>query len=142
MSTQDEAPGGGNVESKTDNSNDLTIVDVAGSVDVKTISFTKSFTVTWKDEETGAVQVGTFTARRPGIGALGQIAVIKAKLNGGQNVDVISDEIHQMLAELQVILTDYPKWWTPDDFFSTTPLVKVASHVRSWLDSFRHGSVR
>lgn len=129
----------GTAEVVTDKPDDgVTIVDVSGSSEGKTISFTTSFTVTWKDEETGAVKIGTFTARRPSIGGYGQMAVIKAKLNGGQQLDVVSDEIHQIMAELQVILVDYPKWWTPDEFFTTTPLLAVSRHVRSWLNTFRH----
>jgi hypothetical protein len=111
------------------------IVDVAGDSD-KTITFTKTFTVTWRNLETGRVKTGAFTARRPALGHLGQIAVLKAKLNGGMAVDPETDFYHEMMAGLQVILVDFPDWWTPADFFTADPLRKVWDHVRSWIDSF------
>lgn len=115
---------------------DVVIVDLAGD-DGKTIQATTSFTMTWKDPETGRVNTGTFTARRPGLGNLGQIAVLKAKLNGGEKVDDDTDFLHGMMASLQVILIDYPEWWKPNDFFDARPLREVWDHVRRWVDNFR-----
>jgi hypothetical protein len=119
----------------------VTVVDTSADETNKSFSLTKSFTVTWKNLETGVVKTGTFTAKRPGLGAMGRIAVLKAKLNGGETVGTYVDSLHEMLAELQVILVDYPDWWTPDDFFTTDPVVEVARHVRSWLTTFRYGRV-
>lgn len=100
-------------------------------------SFAKSFTVTWTNPETGHVKVGTFTARRPSLGKLGQIAVYKAKLNGGEQVDPMADFYHSMMADLQFILVDFPDWWKPADFFDARPLREVWEHVSAWLNSFR-----
>lgn len=116
--------------------NVLEIVDVADDGDKKLVP-TKSFTVTWKSKETGVVKVGTFTATRPGLGKLGQIAVYKAKLNGGERVDPNTDFMHAMMADLHFILTDYPDWWRPDEFFTADPLREVWDHVAAWLGNFR-----
>lgn len=115
----------------------LEIVDVAGDGS-KVLQFTTSFTATWRDRDTGRVETGTFTAKRPSLGQLGQIAVIKAKMNGGENVDPATDYMHEMMASLQVILTDYPGWWKPHDFFDVRPLREVWDHVRRWVDNFRN----
>lgn len=120
-------------------SKDILIVDVAGSG--KTLNMTTSFTMTWKDPDTGKVKVGTFSARRPTLGDLGRIAVIKSKLCGGMPVDPQAEFIHEMLSDLQVILTDTPEWWAPHDLFDARPLREVWDHVRSWIDSFRKGRV-
>lgn len=119
---------------------EVVIADLTGT-DGKTIQSTTSFTVTWRNPETGKVLVGTFTARRPSLGQLGQIAVLKAKLNGGQNVDNQTDWLHDMMAGLQVCLVDFPDWWKPADFFTADPLREVWDHVRSWADSFRNKRV-
>jgi hypothetical protein len=117
---------------------EIDIVDVKADVATATsISFTKSFVVTWKNSETGVVKVGTFTATRPGLGKLGQIAVFKAKLNGGMVVEPMADFIHGMRADLHYVLTDFPDWWLPDDFFTADPLRKVWDHVVAWLNTFR-----
>jgi hypothetical protein len=114
---------------------EIVIVDLAG--DGKTIQATTSFTMTWKDPETGRIHVGTFSAQRPSLGQLGQIAVLKAKMNGGEKVDAQTDFLHEMMSSLQVILTDFPDWWKPNDFFDARPLREVWDHVRRWVDNFR-----
>ena len=119
--------------------NEVTIVDVAGDVEKAKLSFTKSFTIAWKNPETGVVKTGTFTATRPGLGKLGQIAVYKAKLNGGMVVDPLADFTHAMMADLTYILTDVPDWWKPDEFFTANPLREVWDHVVAWLNTFRSG---
>lgn len=103
----------------------------------KKMQFTMSFTVTWKNMETGVVNVGTFTAVRPNLGKAGQIAVYHAKLNGGEKVGVDTDTMHYMMAALRYILTDVPSWWKPDEFFTASPLRDVWDHVAAWLQSFR-----
>lgn len=114
---------------------DVVIVDITN--DGKTVQSTTSFNMTWTDKETGKIHTGTFTARRPTLGQLGQMAVLKVKLNGGENVDQRTNFLHEMISSLQVIIIDAPDWWTPNDFFTADPLSAVWDHVRSWLDSFR-----
>lgn len=114
---------------------EVEIVDVAAD-GAKALPFTKSFTVTWKNLENGVVKVGTFTATRPGLGKLGKIAVLKAKLNGGEQVDPGTDFMHAIMADLHFILTDVPDWWRPDEFFTVSPLREVWDHVGAWLDNF------
>lgn len=115
---------------------DVEIVDIANDVS-KTIVLEKSFTVTWKNPETGEVKVGTFVAKRPALGTLGKIAVMKSKLNGGEKVDEQTDWMHGMMADLHFILTDYPDWWRPDEFFTANPLRDVWGHVVAWLRNFQ-----
>lgn len=118
----------------------VTIVDIQQSEDKK-LSFTHSFRVDWVDQETGQTNTGTFTCRRPTIGMIGEVAIIKARLNGGENVGRDVDFLNEMRAFLQVVLTKTPDWWKPDEFFEAAPLRKVWDHVRSWQDSFRNRSV-
>lgn len=115
---------------------EIEITDVVADSD-KPLRLVKSFTMNWKDSETGVVRVGTFTATRPGLGKLGQIAVLKAKLNGGEQVDPMTDFVHQMTADLHYVLTSTPDWWKPDEFFTAQPLRKVWDHVGAWLNTFR-----
>jgi hypothetical protein len=117
---------------------EVTIVDVAtDAATAGNVNYVKSFVVTWKNQETGVVKVGTFTATRPGIGKLGQIAVLKAKLNGGMTIDPLNDFSHHMRAALHYVLTDTPDWWKPDEFFTADPLRDVWDHVEAWLHNFR-----
>jgi len=118
---------------------EITVADVPGDEKAK-LAFVKSFTITWKNRETGVVQVGTFTVARPGLGAFGKIGVLKAKLNGGMAVDPLTDFNHQMMADLHYILTSFPDWWKPDEFYTADPLRKVWDHVVAWLNTFRPGS--
>jgi len=117
---------------------EVTIVDAdADAATLESLKFTKSFIVTWKNPETGAVKVGTFTATRPDVGKLGQIGVLRAKLNGGEKVDYDTDFTHTMMADLHYILTDVPPWWVPSSFFTASPLRYVWDHVVAWLNTFR-----
>ena len=117
---------------------DVVIVDVEDD-GKKKLEFVKTFNVTWKNRETGVIKTGTFQAKRPGLGTTGQIAVYKAKLNGGMVVDQQTNFMHDVMAALHYILVDTPDWWTPAEFFDTKPLMEVWSHVRSWLETFLVG---
>ncbi len=114
---------------------EVEIVDAAADAS-KAISFEKTFTVTWKNPETGRLNVGSFTARRPNIGTLGRIAVLRAKLNGGEKVDQDADFFHAMIADLHYIIVDAPDWWRPDEFYTASPLRHVWDHVGEWLKTF------
>jgi len=116
---------------------EVVIVDVAEDVEKAKLVHTKVFTITWKNRENGVVKTGTFTATRPGLGTLGKIGVLRAKLNGGLPVDQMTDSNHSMMADLHHVLTDFPDWWRPDEFFTAAPLWEVWSHVNSWLATFR-----
>lgn len=118
----------------------ITIVDVQ-QADDKKLNFTHSFRVDWKDPETDELNTGTFTCRRPTLLMISEIAIIKARLNGGEQVGRDIDFMNEMRAFLQVVLTKTPDWWKPDDFFDAAPLRKVWDHVRSWQDSFRKRSM-
>lgn len=125
-------------EDKKSEEKEVTIVDAdSDAATANSVSFTKSFVVTWKNPETGATKVGTFTAARPNLGKLGQIGVLRAKLNGGEKVDLDTDFTHSMMADLHFILTDFPDWWKPDEFFTASPLRYVWDHVVAWLNTFR-----
>jgi hypothetical protein len=107
----------------------------------KKLEFELTFGMRWKNPETGEVLEGTFTARRPTLRMLSEIAVIKARLNGGERIDIDVDFLNEMLAYQQVVLTKYPDWWKPDEFFDATPLRKVWDRVRGWQISFRDRAV-
>lgn len=115
---------------------EVAIVDVNDTSEKK-LETTLTFTMTYTNPETGKPLVGTFTAMRPTLAMIAQIAVYKAQLCGGQRIDPSIDFINEMIAYCSVVLTDTPKWWTPESFYDATPLRKVWDHVRSWQDSFR-----
>lgn len=116
---------------------EVTIVDVENDAEKAKLPYVKSFTVTWKNPETGIIKAGTFTAERPGLGKLGEIGVLRAKLNGGLTVDPMTDSNHAMMADLHYVLIDFPDWWRPASFFTATPLWEVWNHVNTWLATFR-----
>jgi len=122
---------------KKEEEKEVTIVDVAGDAEKARLPHVMSFNVTWKNPETGVIKTGTFTATRPGLGTLGKIGVLRAKLNGGQAVDSMTDSNHTMMADLHFVLTDFPDWWRPDEFFTAAPLWEVWNHVNEWLRTFR-----
>jgi hypothetical protein len=95
----------------------------------------------WTNPETNTRLAGTFTAVRPNIGIMQRIAVIKARLNGGERVTADIDFMNEMLAYCAVVLKVTPKWWDPESFYDLTPIRKVWDHVRSWEDSFRKKTV-
>ena len=117
----------------------INISDVETSADKK-LSFTKTFFFEYKSED-GTRLAGQFTCQRPNLGALGQLGVIKARLNGGEKIHASLDFLHEMLAYCQVTLTETPDWWQPADFYDADILRSVYDHVRSWEDSFRKRSV-
>jgi hypothetical protein len=128
-------------KTETPEDREVRIVDVVATGEKK-LDFTTSFTVDWEDPETGKKLSGTFTATRPTLGLVGQIAVIKARLNGGEdNINPQVDFMNEMIAYLQVTLIDTPTWWKPSAFFSVTPIQSVWDWVRKWQDSFRNRRV-
>lgn len=100
----------------------------------------KTFTVAWTDHANNRV-VGTFTAVRPNIAQVGQIAITRARLNQGERLDPSTDYLHQVLAFLSVTLKDPPKEWQPDLLFDVSPIIKVHGHVEAWLKTFRGSSL-
>lgn len=99
---------------------------------------TKSFIIEWDDQESGNRYVGTITVQRPNIGMIGKMGVMKARLNGGLQVDAITDFYHEMLSTMQVVTTEAPAWWKPETFYDPRPLRKMWDHVRLWSESFRN----
>lgn len=114
----------------------IDINDVATG-DEKKLSFTKTFFFEYKSPEDGSRMAGQFTCQRPTLGAIGQLGVIKARLNGGQQVHPQIDFLHEMIAYCQVTLIETPDWWNPEEFYDANILRAVYDHVRSWEDSFR-----
>ena len=117
-------------------SEEVKLVDVTSTSDKK-LEFTKSFRMEWRNPETDELLVGTFTCERPNLRKIGEIAIIKARLNAGERVNVDIDFLHEMFAYLQVVLTSVPEWWKPDEFFDASPVRKVWDYVRAWQESFR-----
>lgn len=128
-------------QAKPDASKEVTIVNVKGDSGEKTLETELTFTMDWVDSETGKKVSGTFTAQRPNLGAVQRIAVIKARLNGGERVTADIDFLNEMMAYCSVVLKDTPKWWTPETFFTADPVRAIWDHVRSWENSFRNRGV-
>jgi len=124
-------------EEKSEGTEVITIVNVSEANGEKKLETELTFTMEWTNPETGKKLSGTFTAQRPNIGMVQRIAVIKARLNGGERVPADIDFLNEIVAYCSVVLTDTPKWWTPEAFFDASPLRKVWDHVRSWENSFR-----
>lgn len=118
----------------------IDITDVGTSADKK-LAFTKTFNVEYVDPDTDKKVIGTFTVKRASLGDLSQFGIVKARLNGGQNVDRGIDWMNEMIAFCQVTLTDAPAWWDPIEMYDQTILVAVYGHVRSFQDSFRNRRV-
>ena len=137
MSTEQQAADAGEGEKATspETPKKVAIINVVPTKDDKKLQNSITFTV--DVEVDGVRRVGTFTANRPTLGMLSRIALIKAKLCGGERVDEITDYTNEMLASTQVVLTDKPDWWTPDDFYDGRPLQEVYGFIRKWVDSFR-----
>lgn len=133
------------IKGKEDN---VTIIDVGAKAGAAMPPLVKTFTVTWRNPETEELLSGPFTATRPSLGTISLIAVMKARMNGGERVSGDIDFLHEMMATLHYVLTDAPKWWQPESFYSVEPLQKVWGHVKAWLDSFleavakRHGAAQ
>lgn len=115
--------------------------DVADADTPKTLKFSKTFHFEYTSPEDGKLYAGQFRCQRPNIGAVGQLGVIKARLNGGERVGAAIDFLHEMLAYLQVTLTETPEWWTPEEFFDAHLLRQMYDYVRHWEDNFRGGGV-
>lgn len=103
----------------------------------KKLTFEKAFQFEYKNPEDGKLLSGRFVARRLSIGALGQLGVLKARLNGGERVEGMIDFLHEQLAYLQLVLIEVPTWWSPADFYDLDIIRSIYDHVRHWEDNFR-----
>lgn len=119
---------------------DVEFFDVQ-SGDAKKLEMSLSFRMDWRNPETGEVLSGVFTAQRPNLRMLGEIAILKAQLCAGQSIDANVDFLNEMMAFCQVVLTKKPDWWKPEEFYDATPLRKVWDRVRGWQLSFRERAV-
>lgn len=102
-----------------------------------------SFNVEYDDPEDGVTKRGLFRARRPTIGLKSDIAVMAARINGGQEMSLSASVLNNngMLAYCTCTLIEKPDWWEPANLFDEEPLRAVAEHVRQWESSFRSGGV-
>lgn len=103
----------------------------------KKLKFQKSFQIEYTDPETGHVLIGVFTCHRLTLREIGQVGIIKARLNGGEKLDAHIDFMNEMLAYCQVALSKTPEWWHPEEDYEAALLRKVYDYVRAWENSFR-----
>lgn len=103
----------------------------------KKLRFVKSFSFSHFSEDDGVLYEGTFTAKRVNLGDIGQIAVMKSRLNAELVIHRNLDLMHEMLAYLTYALVKAPDWWNPAEFYDAQLLSSVYNYVRSWEDSFR-----
>lgn len=113
----------------------ITIAGVEATSSDAKLDTTHSFTIEWVTPEKRLV--GTFACQRLKLGMIGEIAILKARLNGGERLDRETDFLHEMMAFLQVALTDSPNWWVPSDFYDPAILRKVWDYVSKWQATFR-----
>jgi hypothetical protein len=101
---------------------------------------TKVFELKFKSLD-GTSYAGRFVVKRLTLGQLGRMAVIKAKLNGGEALTANMDYLHEMMAYCLATIIEAPDWWTPEEFYDVDLLRVVYEHVRSWEETFRNKSV-
>ncbi len=99
--------------------------------------------VEWDDPEDGVTKKGVFSAKRPGIGALGRISVLEAQANGGQEASLSQPVlyIHRALAYCAVVLQKAPQWWAPEGLFDADPVIVLYEHLRAAWSAFRRPGV-
>ena len=103
----------------------------------KKLAFTKSFMISYKNPDDGRTYSGRFTCKRPTLGDVTQIGIIKSRLLMGEKLNRELDYMNEMLAYCQVCLTEVPDWWNPEQSYDPALLVKVYEYVRHWESSFR-----
>jgi hypothetical protein len=106
-------------------------------------SMETTFTLDVKGADTGQSYQGTFTYKRPNIGAKSKIAKLATRLNEDlANLDPDMKFVHQILAELRFTIVNSPEWWQKSDFglelFDENVIFEIykncVSFEREWTD--------
>lgn len=106
---------------------------------------TKTFHVDYNSEQDGMRYKGDFTIKKLGINGIAALGVRKAQRNGGmyydealpgRGIDSATDDLNNMLAHLELSITDAPKWWNLDEVTDTELLGVVFGEVVSFENSF------
>ncbi len=88
---------------------------------------------------------GTFTSKKLSIRDLAALGVRKAQLSGGlhydgahpgHGVDEQTDEFNNMIAHLELAITQAPDWWNLDDISDLELLAAVYGQVVEFENSF------
>lgn len=104
-----------------------------------------TFTVCIKSKLDGKVYEGQFTTKKMSIRDIGQLGVIKSRLNGGYyfdedspgvGIDETTDATNNMLAHFEVCLLQHPVWWNLDELFDLQLLSEVYKKIVEFENSF------
>lgn len=104
---------------------------------IEKLKFEQSFTLDYADDKEGKTYHGSFTVKRLTIGDVGRRGVEKARLNGSENVDVFTDQLHHMVAHLVVALVKQPDWFDPLNMYDGAILRAVYDKAVAFHNSFR-----
>lgn len=111
---------------------------------------THTFSIDFKDEETGQQYTGTFTTKRLAIQDKAKLGVRRSQLCGnmycvrdddgkptGQGIDEDTEWLNAMLAHLEIVLVQKPIWWNLQEIASHDLLNRVYKEVVEFENSFK-----
>lgn len=106
------------------------------SATVSKIKYEQSFILDYVDAD-GKRWHGEFTCKRLTIGDIARRGVEKARLNMGENVDIMTDEINHRIAHCIVSLVKFPEWFEPMNMYDLEILYAVYGRAVEFHNSFR-----
>lgn len=99
--------------------------------------YVKVFHIEYRNPDDNALYTGVMTARRLTISAYAEQGVQKARLNGGLNVQPLTDFTNEMRSYLAIALASTPDWWNLDESYDLMLMRAVYDYVLAWEGSFR-----
>jgi len=117
-----------------DAKNKIKIIDK--TTEAQKLVFEKDFHFTYTDDS-GKVFEGDFLIKKMSLTAIGKVGVIKARLNGGMNVEPHIDMLHQWMAQCQVSMLKAPDWFNFDKMQDMHLLGRIHDEVVKFENSFR-----
>ena len=97
----------------------------------------KPFYLEYYSVMNGGWRRGEFVFQKLNVNQVRMMGVRRAQLNGGQNVDAITDMFSIWMAQFEFSLKRAPDWWDPEKEMDDQLLKFIFRKVVSFEDSFR-----
>lgn len=114
---------------------EVTIKDMTTQEQREKFPLEKHFTLSCVSVVDGKSYTGDFSIKKRGIGAIGRAGVIRARLNGGEQVDATTNYVHRMMAEVMVSVVEVKNadWFKE---LETLPDIDILTALHKEVDSF------
>lgn len=107
------------------------------AVEGEKLPLTKTFHIEYKNPDDDTLHTGSITIKRPTLGMESMIGAVRARLAGGLAVDRHTDNLNNMIAYCEVVITESPPWLDLRECYDVKLLKALHDYIYAWECSFR-----